>query len=174
MEPEILNVHAQLEALRRVHSNGSEYWMARDILPILGYSKWDNFQAVIEKAKSACESTGMESTDHFLDTKKTVPSGSGAEIERADCFLSRYACYLVAMNGETTKPQVGAAQTYFAIQTRKQERLDELTETERRIELRNRVKDNNKQLNATAKREGVQRNIIIMLHYDEYIVLNEM
>jgi len=168
MEPEINAVHAQLETLKRVHSNGVEYWMARDILPVLGYSKWDNFQAVIVRARAACESAGMEWTDHFLDTKKVIPAGKGAELERSDCFLSRYACYLVAMNGDTSKLQVGMAQTYFAVQTRRQERFDELTEAEKRMEMRDRVTQHNKQLNAAAKNAGVASKMFGVFHDGGY------
>ncbi len=149
------SVNSQLDALRKVHSNQREYWMARDLMSVLGYLKWDNFQAVISKAKMACESAGIDPSNQFLDIKKPVPSGSGTMTERADCFLSRYACYLVAMNGDSSKPQVGMAQTYFAVQTRRQEVFDELTEAEKRIELRDRVKHHNKQLNAAAKRPAL-------------------
>lgn len=164
MESISTNVRTKLETLKKTHSNGSEYWMAREIQPILGYSKWENFKAVVGKAKMACESTGVDPIDHFLDARKVVPSGSSAEIEREDCFLSRYACYLVAMNGDSRKPEIGTAQTYFAIQTRRQERFDELTEAQKRIELRERVKDHNKQLNIAAKQAGVQTGKFGLFH----------
>jgi DNA-damage-inducible protein D len=162
------SVNNQLDGLRKIHSNQSEFWMARDLMPVLGYSKWDNFQAVISKAKMACESAGIDPNNHFLDIKKPVPSGSGTMTEKADCFLSRYACYLVAMNGDTSKPQIGMAQTYFAVQARRQEVFDELTEAEKRIEVRDRVKQHNKQLNAAAKRAGVVSKMFGIFHDEGY------
>jgi len=162
------SVNTQLDSLKKIHSNQSEFWMARDLMPVLGYSRWENFQAVINKAKMACESAGIDPANHFLDTTKMVQIGSGAMAERADCFLSRYACYLVAMNGDTSKPQIGMAQTYFAVQARRQEVFDELTEAERRIELRDRVKQHNKQLNAAAKKAGVVSKMFGVFHDEGY------
>ncbi|MCX5815686.1 MAG: DNA damage-inducible protein D [Proteobacteria bacterium] len=147
----------QLEASKKTTKNGGEYWMARDIQPILGYDRWENFKSVIDKAKLACESSGFDQTDHFRETKKMVSIGSGAMRERHDYFLTRYACYLVAMNGETSKTEVGIAQTYFAVQTRKQEKQDQLTSIGRRIELRERIKNANKKLGEAAKNAGVQK-----------------
>jgi DNA-damage-inducible protein D len=167
-------VSTQLEGLKRIHTNGSDYWMARDLMPVLGYTRWENLRSAIEKAKMACESTGVDPGDHILDTTKMVSAGSGASIERADCFLSRYACYLVAMNADPRKPEVGMAQTYFAVQTRRQERLDELTETQKRIELRNRVKDHNRALSSAAKRAGVQSKMFGVFHDAGYRGLYEM
>jgi DNA-damage-inducible protein D len=162
------SVKNQLDALKKVHSNQSEYWMARDLMPVLGYSKWDNFQAVISKAKMSCESAGIDPKNHLLDIKKMVQIGSGAMAERADCFLSRYGCYLVAMNGDTSKPQIGMAQTYFAVQTRRQEVFDELTEAQKRIELRDRVTQHNKQLSAAAKKAGVASKMFGVFHDEGY------
>ncbi len=164
MESISTNVRTKLETLKNVHSNGSEYWMARDIQLILGYANWQKFRAVVERAKMACESTGIDPADHFIQTGKMVPIGSGAEVEREDYFLSRYACYLVAMNGDSQKPEIGTAQTYFAIQARRQERFDELAEAQKRIELRDRVKDHNKQLNIAAKQAGVQTGKFGLFH----------
>ena len=158
------SVNNQLDALKKVHSNQMEYWMARDLMAVLGYSRWENFQAVINKAKMACESAGIDPANQFLDTTKMVQIGSGAMAERADCFLSRYGCYLVAMNGDTSKPQIGMAQTYFAVQTRRQEVFDELTEAQKRIELRDRVTQHNKQLNAAAKKAGVISKMFGVFH----------
>jgi DNA-damage-inducible protein D len=169
-----ISVSEQLERFKRVHSNQSEYWMGREIQLVLGYAKWDNFQNVIDKAKNACESSGLERSDHFLDTKKMVPAGSGTEIEREDCFLSRYACYLIAMNGDPTKAEIGTAQTYFAIQTRRQEQFDQLNEEKRRITLRDRVRDHNKQLNDAAKQAGVRSERFGVFHDAGYRGLYEM
>jgi DNA-damage-inducible protein D len=142
-----------LEQVKRMAPNGEDYWMGRDIQSILGYDKWDNFQSVIEKSKMACESAGFRVTYHFLDTKKVISGGKGAQLERADCYLTRYACYLIAMNGDSTKPEISTAQSYFAAQTRKQELRDQ----EKRILLRDRVRRGNTVLAGTARSAGVRR-----------------
>lgn len=147
----------ELDNSKRLSAKGGEYWMGRDIQPILGYATWENFQKVIEKARMACESTGIDPNDHFRDTTKVITVGKGAMGQKSDCFLTRYACYLIAMNGESSKPQIGIAQSYFAVQTRRQEQLDKLTDQERRIQLREGVRRANINLSSTAKKSGVQR-----------------
>jgi DNA-damage-inducible protein D len=140
-----------------------EYWNARDLQVLLGYeSSWQNFSNVIDKAKKACESTGYKVTDHFNDVIRMVPIGSGAERETSDIQLTRYACYLIAQNGDSRKKPVAFAQTYFAIQTRRQEIQDEdaasytpLSEDEKRLLLRDEIKKHNKQLASAAKGAGV-------------------
>jgi DNA-damage-inducible protein D len=134
--------------------------MARSIQSILGYASWDKFTNVIRKAIFACEGTGTEPKNHFSQTGNMVAIGSGAKRPEQDYFLSRYGCYLVAMNGEATKPEVAAAQTYFAVQTRRQEIADSqermLTDVDKRIALRQRLTDATKHLNSAAKQAGVQ------------------
>lgn len=146
-----------LESIKRTAPNGQEYWMARDLSPVLGYSDWRNFKGVLDKAKMACDSSGAYSSDHFVATTDVMTGGKGAQIQRENWYLSRYACYLVAMNGESSKPEVATAQTYFAIQTRRQERFDQLTEDEKRIELRERVRNANRGLAGAAAQAGVQK-----------------
>ena len=146
-----------LEKAKMYTKNGGEYWMGRDIQTVLGYDKWDKFENVLKKAILACESTGIHADDHFLQTGKMVNIGSGAQRKKGDYYLTRYACYLVSMNGDTSKPEIGIAQTYFAVQTRRQEIQDKLTVDERRILLRQRVKDANISLTSTAKKIGVQK-----------------
>jgi len=162
----------ELDRAKQKSSRGGEYWMARSIQTILGYEKWDKFENVIDKAMKSCESTGIDPNDHFRRTGKLVAIGSGALRERADYFLTRYACYLIAMNGETTKPEIGTAQTYFAVQTRRQEVQDKLTADERRIQLRERIKSANISLTSTAKKAGVQKYAIF--HDAGYQGLYEM
>jgi len=148
-------VISDLEACKRKTSQGVEYWMARDIQPVLGYTRWENFANVIEKAKMACESAGVRAIDQFRDVTKGIVAGKGAEVQRADYYLSRYGCYLIAMNGDPGKPEIGYAQTYFAVQTRRQELLDQGGH-QPRIELRERIKVANRNLNSAAKEAGVQ------------------
>ncbi len=142
-----------LDGKKREAPNGEDFWMARDLQTVLGYANWQNFQAVIEKAKMACNGSGVNARYHFIDTSKVIESGNGAKLERSDCYLTRYACYLIAMNGESSKREVASAQSYFAVQTRRQE----LSDRDKRIQLRERVRKSNKLLAGTARSAGVKR-----------------
>jgi DNA-damage-inducible protein D len=148
---------ARLEGCKRAAVDGSEYWMARDLLPLLGYSTWERFDSVILRAHQACASAGVDPVHQFHKTANVITAGKGAQLERADWFLSRYACYLIAINSDPIKPEVGAAQTYFAVQARRQEVQDQLTDVQRRALLRDRVTDANKKLMDAAKRANVQK-----------------
>lgn len=148
-------VVSELNRQRKHDSHGTEYWRARDLQLILGYSEWRNFAEVIEKARDGCLALNVDPTNQFVATTKKVSIGSGAVAEVTDSFLSRYAAYLVAMNGDPKKPQVALAQAYFAVQTIRQEQADQLTDEEKRLQLRARVKDANKKLNDAAKDAGV-------------------
>lgn len=138
------------------HTNkGIEYWSARDIQVILGYETWQRFESAIQRAIAACKSMGSDPAIWFSNAAKPIVSGKGGTQLRGDFFLTRFASYLIAMNGDTTKPEIGMAQAYFAIQTRKQEKLEQLTEQERRVEKRRQVRDHNKELASAAKQSGV-------------------
>jgi DNA-damage-inducible protein D len=163
-EKEIVEVpadfRASLDGRRRVTRANVEYWRARDIQEVLGYDSWDRFRDVIERARTACESAGLNPDNHIRRTAKMVPVGSGAQREVEDYFLNRFGCYVAAMNGESSKPQIGYAQAYFAIQARRQELADEREEQDedgKRIEIRDRVRGENKALHSAAKKAGVKR-----------------
>jgi DNA-damage-inducible protein D len=161
VEMDYLGFAKVLDEKKRETKNGVEYWMGRDILIILAYASWDKFEGVVEKAMEAAAHGGYEPTNHFSRTGKMVPIGSGAARDRADWYLTRLACYLIAMNADSSKPEVGLAMTYFAVQTRRQEvlqkEMEQLSEEEKRIQLRLRVMDNNHRLAGAAKESGVTR-----------------
>ncbi len=157
MEPHIEYVKTALDSRMRVTPKGFPFWYARDVMEVLAYTNWENFTKVIEKAITACDKSGRFSTKHFLGIKEMVEIGSGAKRKRENMVLSRYACYLIAMNGDTAKPEVSTAQTYFAEQTHCQEIEQALTDQQRRLLLRDRVKGANKKLFGAAKAAGVKR-----------------
>ena len=129
----VVRLHASFEDLvQKFPNTGTEFWCARDLQMLLGYAQWRSFAAVIDKAITACEKAGYDPKDHFAHISKMVVLGSGAKREIEDIALTRYACYLIAQNGDPAKEQIAFAQTYFAVQTRKQEIIEKrLAETER-------------------------------------------
>ena len=148
------------EDIKHIDENGVEYWYARELMPILHYSNWQNFVKIINKAMIACENSHISVVDHFIDSNKMVQIGSGAYREQIDYKLTRYACYLIAQNGDSRKKVIALAQTYFAVQTRKQEisekEYSSLTEDEKRFYQRNLTRKGNYSLNQTAKNAGVK------------------
>ena len=147
------------ESIKHVDENGTEFWYARELMIMLEYSKWGNFIKVIDKAKESCKNSHINVIDHFADVGKMVKAGV-ADKEIDDLKLTRYACYLIAQNGDTRKKTIALAQTYFAVQTRKQEltrqEYEQLSEDEKRLYTRKNVKDKNKYLFDTAKLAGVK------------------
>ena len=128
--------------------NGVEYWLARDLQHLLGYTEWRNFQQVLNKGKTACEVSGHAMGDHFVDVNKMVEIGSGAPRDIADVLLTRYACYLIAQNGDPRKPEIAFAQTYFAMQTRKAELIEQRLLEAERVQARRKLSDTEKELSS--------------------------
>ncbi len=146
------------ESIRRVTEEGNEYWSARDLAKILGYTEFRKFSNAIQKAETACENSGQAISDHFAHVSEMVGIGSGAQRKIGNVHLSRYACYLLVQNADPSKEIVALGQTYFAIQTRRQEQADELaglTEKQKRLYLRDQLSDHNRQLAEVASQAGV-------------------
>jgi len=142
----IVRLHEDFEKSIYKLATDVECWLARDLQGLLGYARWENFVKVIEKAKTACKTAGFEAADHFLDITKKVSLGSGAEREIDDIALTRYACYLIAQNGDPSKDQIAFAQTYFAVQTRKQEIIEKRIAEIERLNARHKLSLSEKEL----------------------------
>ena len=150
--------------IRRLHKNFEdfahvqddiEFWFARDLQNLLGYTEWRNFTKAIEKAKESCKTSNHALPDHFVDVNKMVPVGSGAEREIEDILLTRYACYLIAQNGDPRKEEIAFAQSYFAVQTRKQEIIEDHIRLAERLKARKQLKDSEKELSRNLYERGV-------------------
>lgn len=132
-----------------------EFWYARDLMGLLGYSRWENFDNAIGRAMESCETSEIEPLDHFREVTKMVTLGSGAQRQVKDYMLTRYACYLIAMNGDTSKEEIAFAQSYFAVQTRKQELIEERIAYIERTQARGRLKESEKRLSQNIYERGV-------------------
>lgn len=148
------------EDIKHIDEFGNEYWYARELMPLLEYKKWEKFLNLIKNAKTACEKSNNIIEDHFIQVGKMVPIGSKTKREILDFRLSRYACYLMVQNGDSRKQAIALGQTYFAVQTRRQElsekEYSELTEDEKRFYQRDLTRKGNYSLNIAAKKAGVK------------------
>jgi DNA-damage-inducible protein D len=151
--PEYHSTMERLGAARRETKDGVEFWMSRDMYPILGYATFQNFKSVIDRASAALVSNGQDVSQHVMPTHKVSEAGKDAE----DHYLSRAACSLIAMNGDPTKPEVAAAQAYFVVQTRRMELLDQQAQDSRRLELRDKVTQSFRKISGVAQGVGVER-----------------
>jgi DNA-damage-inducible protein D len=163
--------HETFESIRNFDENGNEYWHARQLSRVLEYSEYRHFLPVIERAREACRNSGQIAEDHFEDILEMVEIGSGAKRKVEDVRLSRYACYLIVQNGDPSKAVIANGQTYFAIQTRRQELADDaqfarLSEDEKRLAIRNELALHNKYLAAAAKEAGVETGLDYAIFQD--------
>jgi DNA-damage-inducible protein D len=163
--------HLTFEDIRQLDSEGNEYWSARKLSKVLDYSEYRHFLPVIERAREACLKSGFALADHIEDILDMVEIGSGAQREIADVRLSRYACYLIVQNGDPAKPVIANGQTYFAMQTRRQELQDsskfaQLSEDDKRLAIRNELAAHNKYLAAAAKDAGVETSLDYAIFQD--------
>ena len=156
-----MTINNIFEQIKKINEYKQEFWSARDLMIPLGYSEWRKFEGVIERAKKACKNSGQEIDDHFGGAAKMIKiaTGTSKETNREinDYKLSRYACYLIAQNGDPRKKEIALAQTYFAIQTRKQEAQESLLEDQKRVILRGEMKTHNKKLAKAADNAGVRK-----------------
>lgn len=146
------------ESIKHVNEYGEEYWLARELQLVLEYAQWRRFSDAIERAKLACKNSGFAVEDHFADVGKMVDIGSGAERQIDDVMLSRYACYLIVMNGDPRKEVIAIGQSYFAVKTRQQELIDnyeQMSEDQKRLAIRNEMIAHNKSLAEAAQMAGI-------------------
>ena len=159
-------IHAltdDFEAHAQRADSGIEFWLARDLQQLLGYDEWRNFTLVIHKAKTACEVSNHPVSDHFVEVNKMVSLGSGSQREVLDIMLTRYACYLIAQNGDSRKPQIAFAQTYFALQTRKAEQIEQRLLEAERLSARKKLTATEKELSAVIyEQTGSDQNFAVI------------
>lgn len=152
------------ESLKQVNEHGAEYWSARALQPLLGYSQWRRFEQAIKRAATSCKESGNPPEHHFAGAGKPITGGKGAVQIVEDYHLSRFACYLIAQNGDPRKPEIAQAQQYFAVQTRRQEISDQAAADQERLELRKQTSEEFKALSGAAQQAGVQSRMFGIFH----------
>jgi DNA-damage-inducible protein D len=152
------------EELKKINQYGAEFWSARELQPLLGYTQWRRFEDAINRAKTSCRKSGNEPNNHFAGAGKLIIVGKGGQREVTDYHLSRFACYLIAQNGDPRKPEIANAQKYFAVQTRRQELTDTLAADKERLELRKQASDEFRALSGAARDAGVQNRMFGIFH----------
>lgn len=155
MDKAISHIQESLESIKKI-SNEVEFWSARDLMGILGYIEWRKFDGVIDRAKEACKISDQNISDHFVGAANMIPTGKGAHRATEDFLLTRYACYLIAQNGDPRKPQIALAQTYFATQTRKQELLEAREYESKRLASRQKLKETEDKIESTVYERGIK------------------
>jgi DNA-damage-inducible protein D len=166
--PQYQTTMERLERSKRTTSSGIEFWMARDVQAILSYSAWRDFEGVIDRARSSLLHGKADPSQHIVPTHKMVDIGSGAQRQSADFFLSRAACYLVAMNGDPSMPEIAAAQAYFAVQTRRMELVAQVIEDQKRLDLREKVSQSHKRVSRAAQDAGLSSKMQGVFHDARY------
>lgn len=158
MNDDQIKLQSSLELIKKT-AEDMEYWSARELMPKLGYANWDTFKTAISRAQESCQQTGQTVSDHFRGAPKMVDIGSGTQRAIEDFLLTRYACYLVAQNGDPRKPQIAAAQRYFAIQTRNQEMWEQRAAENKRLEERGKLRDTEQKIERTVYARGITQSI---------------
>ena len=163
-----------LERAKHTTPEGAEYWLAREIQPILGYGQWRNFEAAISRASDSLAANGVAASQHIAETSKVMGFGNNSQQPVRDMFLSRLACYLTAMNGDPSKPEIAAAQAYFVIKTREQEVGGRLSQDQERVKLREKVTETFKGVSKVAHAAGVSGSKLAIFHDVRYLGLYDM
>lgn len=157
-------VNPSFESLKKINEHQAEYWCARDLQPLLGYAQWRRFDEAVKRAMQSCDAAGNKHEEHFAGAGKPLIGGQGAVQLVSDYHLSRFACYLIAQNGDPRKPEIAAAQQYFAVQTRRQELSDQAATDRERLELRKQAAEEFKALSGAAQQAGVQSKMFGVFH----------